>query len=223
MNIHVVAVLDDNLDDREMTSMAVEEAGFEPLIVDVGMGLEETVALIRKKADALVSDHHLQWGASSRYSGAELVNRCYEAGFPAVLVTAYMMDVNSSIRLFRRGVPQLVPRNDLDGECLRRALEIASLELSDAPSPQRAPHRALVRIDRVIQETDQLDVVVPQWNPHARVSIPAGLVGDVGGRTVALEGRRYFAMVNTGAETESELYFVDFEDAGPVPDESELT
>jgi hypothetical protein len=37
-----------------------------------------------------------------------------------------------------------------------------------------------------------------------------------------LEGRRFFAKVNTGAEDASDLYFEDFEDAGEEPDDSDL-
>jgi CheY-like chemotaxis protein len=222
--IQTVAVLDDNQDDLEMTAMAVEAAGFEVYVLPTMSSIDEALTEIRAHAQALVSDHNLAWGDGASFTGAALVSRCYGEGIPAVLVTGYMMDSHTSIREFRRGVPELVSRSDLDGDRLREALVSAFSELSDQPPRERVPHRALVRVDRVNPDARQLDVVIPQWDPRSKVSMPATLIDPslVPEDLNALVERRFIAKVNTGAEDENDLYFEQFEDAGPVPDDEEI-
>ena len=59
--VETVAVLDDNKDDREMTVMAVEAAGFRVFVLESMDSVDEALSQIRKHAQALVSDHHLEW------------------------------------------------------------------------------------------------------------------------------------------------------------------
>jgi CheY-like chemotaxis protein len=219
--ILTVALLDDNDDDREMMVMAIEDAGYQVLVVELGQSIDDVVKLVRSHAQALVSDHQLEWAQGASYRGAELVNRCYSERIPAVLVTGYMMDTHTIIREYRRGIPRLVPRNELDGERLREAILAAQLETLDRPDQSREPHLALFRVDRVNAESGQVDVVVPQWNPHLRVPIPQRLLPVAhGGR---LEDRRFLAQVNTGAATEGDLYFHEIQPADEPPDDSTLT
>lgn len=218
-----VAVLDDNDDDREMTIMAVEAAGFLPFVMSAPNSLEEAVREIKSRAQALVSDHNLEWGEGADFNGAQIVSRCYQEGIPAVLVTGYMIESNFSIREFRHQVPELVSRSDLDGDRLRSAIESAQAELSDRPARSRIPRLALVRVDRVKEDAKQLDVVVPQWNPREKVSIPASILDvPLPAKLGDLVDRRFFAQVNTGAEKASELFFTNFKEAAAVPDDKDL-
>ncbi len=222
--VETVAVLDDNKDDREMTVMAVEAAGFRVFVLESMDSVDEALSQIREHAQALVSDHHLEWADGAPFTGAEIVSRCYQEGIPAVLVTGYMTDSNSSIRCFRRGVPELVSRSDLDGDRLAAAIHTASSELLDSPTREREPHRALVRVDRVNPDTRQLDVVVPQWDPHMKIAIPGAILGDAAEQDdlAGLKGARFLGVVNTGAAEIADLYFDDLQPAPDVPDDSEI-
>lgn len=222
-SLRVVAVLDDIDEDRDMTIMAVLAAGFDAVEMPPQTSVDSAIGWIRQNAEALVTDHNLQWGDAAPFTGAELARRCNESSIPAVLVTGYTADTRTSIREHRRGVPELIRRNELDGDAFYRALQAVFAEVTDRPSPERAPRHAVVRIDRVNAEAKQLDVVVSQWDPHVKVSIPMGLLGDsLPADTADLVDRRYFAIVNSGAEREEDLYFDEFVDAGPEPDEADL-
>jgi len=225
--VHKVAVVDDNPDDRELLVWAVEEAGFEPVIIDsVPSDIDATVIRLRSVADGLVCDHQLRWGNFAQFDGAELAARCFSARLPTVLVTAFLMDSDASIRVHRRRIPGFVPRAEVDGDSLHRALTMCVDELSDSPHRERVPWPALVRVQRVSVGPDGtvLDVVVPQWNPRLYVRIPLSSLttGVIVEDPSLLVGRRFLAKVNTAAETEADLYFEDFEDAGEVPSEEEL-
>ncbi len=220
-----VAVVDDNPDDRELIAWALEEVGLEPIIIDALDTVDDAVRQVRSVADAVVCDHQLRWGDYATFDGAELVARCFEGGFPAVLVTAYVMDTDASIRLYRRNIPGLIARDQLDGERLEAELTASRCELNDRPPPDRVPYPTLVRVLRIRPGTTEpmVDVVIPQWNPHRNVSFPARMLGALGQHPdQQLEGHRFIAQVNIGAEDESELYFEGFVEAPEVPDESEL-
>ncbi len=219
-----VAVVDDNEEDRQLLMWALESVDLVPVEIDELTTVDAAVQAVRASADALVSDHQLRWGQAANFDGAELVARCFEAGIPSVLVTAYVMDSDSVIRMHRRRISGLIPRDEVDGERLRTALDLSAAELSDRPPPERVPRHTLVRVLRVRVGAPEpmVDAVVPQWNPHRNVSFPARMLG-VAEAHPSLEGRRYFAMVNVGAEDERDLFFTDFKDAGDVPDEDELT
>lgn len=221
-SIRTIAVLDDNDADLELTVMAVEAAGFKPLPLHPRSSIEETFAEIRASAQALVSDHNLTWGQHASFNGAELVDRCYHARFPAVLVTGYIIDSTSSIREFRRGVPELISRSDLDGERLLEALERTEGELADRPPHDRIPRTSLVRIDRVDSRSGQIDVVVPQWDPLVKVSMPRSLLDPGLRNSHDLVGKRLFGQVNTGAERQEDLFFDGLHDAGEVPPDEEF-
>ena len=124
-----VAVVDDNDDDRELIVWALEEIGLEPLIIESLPSVDDAVRHILEVADAVVSDHQLRWGGFGSFDGAELVARCFQAGMPAVLVTAYVMDTDASIRVYRRHIPGLIPRDQLDGERLGAELDASRYEL----------------------------------------------------------------------------------------------
>lgn len=219
-DIRKVAVLDDIEDDREITILAIEAAGLEAVVLERMDSVEAALADVKNTCDALVTDHNLEWGDQATFTGAELANRCYTEGIPAILVTSYMRDVDTSIRRFRRGVPLLISRSELDGPNLLQSLETVAAELWDTPPADRIPHRALVRVVRVNKAANQLDVVLPQWDPHRYVPIPADLVAEVSlpddlGQLLDV---RYFADVNTGAERADDLYLTEFEIAPEVED-----
>lgn len=222
--LQTVANLDDVEDDREMTTFAIQAAGFVPITMPPMPNVDKALGWMKLNAQALVSDHNLRWGNAAPFSGAELARRCNNEGIPAVLVTGYVSDTLTSIREHRRGVPEVVLRAELDGDRLSHALEAVCDELGTGPPKRREPRRALVRVDRVNPGTQQIDVVISQWDPRIKVSLPARMLGphNLPDNLEALIDRRFFAIVNTGAEAEQELYFDQFEEAPDEPDEDAL-
>ena len=222
--IRRVAVVDDSEDDRELIVWALEEAGFVPIVIADVVSVDEAVRQVQESADAIVCDHQLRWGDFATFDGAELVARCFEMQIPAVLVTAYVMDADVSIRMHRRHISGLVPRDQLDGGRLAAELGASQQELEDSPPRGRVPWRTLLRVVRVRDggSDPMVDVVIPQWNPHRNVSFPLRLLALDTERAAELEGRRFIAHVNTGADEAADLYFEGFEDAGGVPDAEDL-
>ena len=151
--------------------MAVEAAGYEVTDVPAMTSINEAIGSDRSSnAQALVSDHNLAWGGGASFTGAELVDRCYRGRIPAVLVTGYMMDTTTSIHKFRRGVPQLVSRSELDGDRLYAALSFAASELNDQPDRTRTPRSALVRVERVHPGSRRRRRRSPVGSAHARAT-----------------------------------------------------
>lgn len=224
-SIRNVAVVDDDPSDLELTLMAVESAGFSPVEMPELESLDAAVGWVQANADAVVSDHQLLWGELSPFTGAALISRCYQVGIPGVLVTGFIAEVDTGIRRYRREIPELVPRNELDGGRVETALYRAQAELSDQTPTTRKPHRALLRIDRVNADAKhQVYVVVPQWDGRVKISLLAEKLGQYGDieDLAELQDRRFFATINTGAEDAGDLYFEDVTEAGPVPSDEEL-
>jgi CheY-like chemotaxis protein len=221
--IRRVAVLDDSPADLEMTVFAVEDAGYEAIVVEAPSSIDDALRRVRESdVDGVVTDHELSWGTHAAFNGAEFAVRCYAEQIPAVLVTGWLADVSTTIRTHRREVPSLVLRNDLDGAGLRRAFEVVQHELEDRPDPARQPHSALIRVLRVNEPSQQVDVVVAQWNPRLKVSLPATLFTRDLSDLSSLPLRILRGQVNTGAENADDLYFSDMEDAGPVRADDEF-
>lgn len=91
----------------------------------------------------------------------------------------------------------------------RREPNFTETEQKGIFQPNRRPWRAMVRVTRV--EDTNLWVVLPGWNSEQEIQVdkavfPRNLHGKLA------PNERFFAKVNTGADTQSELYFTDFED-----------
>lgn len=69
-----------------------------------------------------------------------------------------------------------------------------------------------------------IEAIVPGWNPQAAVSFPSDLIGDndLRGQVERGEAEWVLAKVNVDAETQEELFFIDFERAPPPIDLEQL-
>ncbi len=220
--IETVAVLDDNAVDREMMITAVEDAGFHAFVLESMDSVDEALIQVRTHAQALVSGHHLECAGGASFTGAEIVSRCNQVErIPAVLVAGHREAEERTVRRFCRGIPELVARSELDAERLASAIHNARKELHDSPTRERRPHRALVKITRVHPDTSEVDVVVPQWDPHTEVRVAIENLGDAVelDDPTGLHDAWFLGFVNTGAASSRDLYFENLEPAPDVPDD----
>jgi hypothetical protein len=221
VEIKRVAVLDDDESQAEITSLCLEEAGFEPVTVRAPKPFtthEELGAVLAgMNTQASVCDHRLTHRRFSTFNGASHVAFEYDRRFPSILVTQYVdIDSDVSIREHRRKIPVLLSRDSADPETLSMGLQLVVNELNGHLTSQRKPHLAIVRITDLGSESGQevADAVVPSWNPHRAVRFPLSLIPKQL-RPSAVPGARFIAHVNIGAEAAEALYFYGF---SPAPE-----
>lgn len=222
LELQRVAVVDDDAEQAELTSLWLEEANFRPIIIKTDRPFDvpqEVVEIIRSQADGAVCDHRLTHHRFSVFNGAELSACLYDSKIPSILTTQYVdMDVDVSIRKWRHKIPVLLSRDATDSESLKLGLFASSQEILGRVSAARKPHKSLIRVKDMGNESEMtvLDVIIPSWNPLRAVRFPLSLI-PTGLQGSVVPGTRLFASVNIGAEDSQELYFDDFELA-PEPD-----
>lgn len=217
-----IAVIDDERAQAELTSYKLEEAGFDPIIIEGSNPFtthqELTVAVRKTEAQGLVCDHRLTRHRFSQFNGASYVASLYGA-LPSVLTTQYIeIDVDVSIREFRERIPVLLSRDDTIPKILIQAFRVVIDELSGKISSQRKAHRAVVRVTELssVAEERVVEAFIPQWNPGRAVRFPFKLIPEEIRHLVG-PGVRLLSSVNIEAKSSDDLYFRDFELA-PNPD-----
>jgi CheY-like chemotaxis protein len=207
------AIIDDSSIAAMSTSVAVEDAGFVPIVLQDGFAtLDDAVTTIRHRADSAVCDHRLSFGNYAQFSGAELVARLYDEGTPAILVTQYVMDADVSIRQFRRQIPVVLLRPQIEPSTVRAALARCVAEVGGQYGRERLPIRTLVRVLNRSDEGGQsvIDALVPAWRTDEAVRFPLSLIRE-DLRPEAVPDARFFAEVNVGADANQDLFFANFE------------
>lgn len=216
-----VAIVDDDADEAEMAVLEVVEAGFQPFVISKGShydAVEDLVAVIEEEAQAAVCDHRLRTRGLANFEGAELAAKLFDLGIPNVLITQFLMDSGVSIRRHRDKIPVLLSRAEVDSSSIKKGLRRCLAEIKGEVTPERKPHRSLVRVEEVREEAGEtvVDAVVLNWNPHQAVRFPRALVPEhlhsaLGPDVWLLAG------VNVGAEKSEDLFFKDVSLA-PEPD-----
>lgn len=214
--IRKIAIIDDDKREAEVAELEAEDAGFEPFIVTGGpfRRIEDLTNLISSNAQAAICDHRLAHSGFANFTGARLVARLYDLHIPAILISQYAeMDNGISIRACRDKIPVLLNRDETDATSIARGIEYCVNELRGQIANTRKPHRTLLRIVDIEQEAGEkvIDVIIPSWNPHRAVRLPATLLPKSISKSHLKRGERLFAKTNIGAEKASELYFKDFE------------
>lgn len=218
-----IAIVDDEKDLAESTGWDVEDAGFEPVIVDGPFSEVDALArYIVENAQGVLCDHRLANYGLTNFSGSTLLAELYDRKFPSILITQYTaIDANVSIRKSRRKIPVLLSRDEANAATIKQGIEDCVLELDGKVPFTRIPHRTLLNITHITNESNEqvIDVIVPSWNPHKAVRFPASLIPQELHSALVVD-RWLFADVNTGAEKSDDLYFDCFE-LTPEPDEDD--
>jgi hypothetical protein len=218
-----IAIVDDEQDLATVTGWEVKDAGFEPVIVDGSFSEVDALAShIEKNAQGALCDHRLANYGRTNFSGAKLVAELYNRKIPSILITQYTdIDADVSIRKYRRKISVLLSRDEANAATIKKGIEDCILELGGKIPITRIPHRTLLNITHITNESNEkvIDVIVPSWNPHKAVRLPASLIPQELHSELVVD-RWLFADVNTGAEKSDDLYFERFE-LTPEPDEND--
>lgn len=218
-----IAIVDDEQDLAKVTGWDVEDAGFESFIVnDCFKEVNVLASHIEKNAQGALCDHRLANYGLTTFSGATLVAALYDRKIPSILMTQYTdIDADVSIRKYRRKIPVLLSRDEANAATIKKGIEDCVLELDGKVPFTRIPHRTLLNITHITNESNEqvIDVIVPSWNPHKAVRFPASLIPQELHSALVVD-RWLFADVNTGAEKSDDLYFDCFE-LTPEPDEDD--
>lgn len=209
-----VAIVDDQKEVRDAWEETVLDLERQPVSIDGGLPqtIGDIVPFLRRRADALLCDHHIQ-GPYSPKNGAPLVADCYVQHLPALLCTRWGEPNLAEIRRYRRFIPILLHPDRLDPALILEGFKICFDEFSNKFVPPRRPWRALINVER--QEKDEntaeikgLFVSVVGWTSDViyipRIDIPAAVW------TQYLAGSNpdyLYAQVNLGAEDIRDLYF----------------
>lgn len=213
-----VAIIDDNSNDAQLEELWVEEAGLKPIVMKGPFKtVSELLDMVQKVgADSAICDHRLGHGYAG-FKGAEAVAGFYSRRIPAILITQFLdMDIDTSIRKWRQKIPALLRRDNANEETVCKALMDTVRELKGDVPQHRRSHRALIRVQEVIEDLT-IDALIPQWNPNRAVRFPIDLVRD-DLRQFVKAGARFIAEVNTGALSAVDLFFADFELAPDAAD-----
>jgi hypothetical protein len=223
------AIINDDESYQDMWRMQVEEAGYHAYIVRrpgrAFVSIEELATEVERHARFAVFDHRLAPRDFAQFSGAAIVAALYDRRTTApLLVSGYeKQDADTSIRLHRQKVPVLLSSGEFrDPETIRTCFDISASEVWERQLPlTRRTLRTIVAIEYCTSESGiaVVDAFVPGWNTEDRVRFPVDLIGP-SIRDRAKPGQRFFALVNTGAQRDEDLYFSDFELA-PEPDSND--
>jgi hypothetical protein len=209
-----IAIVDDEKDLAEATEWDVEDAGFESFIVnDYFREVDVLASHIEKNAQGALCDHRLANYGRTNFSGATLVAALYDRKIPSILITQYTdIDADVSIRKHRRKIPVLLSRDEANAATIKKGIEDCVLELGGTIPITRIPHRTLLNITHITNESNEkvIDVIVPSWNPHKAVRLPVALIPQELHSALVVD-TWLFADVNTGAEKSDDLYFEHFE------------
>ncbi len=221
-----IAIIDDDSDSRDTFAGSAQLAGFKPCIFEGRYRSEDALlADARKnKVKFALCDHILSDAHYARFTGAKAVARFYDSGIPAVLVTHFLQsEVESSIRPFRRKIPQLISSSQVSPQRLREALEACRQEIVEHKIPlERRGCRAVLTVKELVPGPNEtvVKVRITQWSTTEFAGFPLSMIPLAIRKSVKPEAF-LFATVNTGADSSADLFFEDFE--LPHPDDAEAT
>ena len=222
--VEVVKIIDDDEDSALPSKYLVEDLGYEAELITNGSyhSVEELTQKILSdtRKIAVLCDNRLTHGAFANFDGSALVASLYGHKIPSILLTQFSsIDIDTSIRRYRRWMPVMLARSDASMTSVADGLEFCFRELEGFISHSRMPHRTL--IEAVGCSTDGkeavLDAFVPGWDPETAVRFPLSLIQDEDTRyrtiaTVQADQIAYlFAEVNIGATRQEDLFFDKFE------------
>ncbi|HHX8313858.1 TPA: hypothetical protein ACVOYK_002212 [Vibrio diabolicus] len=211
-----IAIVDDDRDSRESLGFLVDDAGFDPVLIEGCFGNKKQ-KLIDKIQEhdvyGVISDHRLTHGKLANFLGSELLANLYDQSIPSILITQFLdVDADTSIRRHRDKLPAVIGRGNQDPDLLIKLLEFSKNELLIGRSVTRKPHRAIIRIDdlRSHQEDGTIEGIVINWNANVKIRFPSDIIpSDILNELSHTEINRIMAFVNTGAESSEEIFITD--------------
>ncbi|MBZ9752486.1 hypothetical protein K7W42_16685 [Deinococcus sp. HMF7604] len=218
-----IYIIDDNRELAEDLRDRIVDMDFNPrLIIDGHYKFVPNLLDEIEKGDCgVLCDHRLQHGRLAEFYGSQLVAALYDLKLPALLLTQFSeQDVDTTIRKYRRKIPSLIARSEIDDNAILEGLSKCIKELNGDFSDGREPHRCLIEINYIDQDGDDVvvDAFIPAWRSASAVRFPVELMG-LGAEERIRKGLQesedgiihIFAEVNIGADISDEFYFENFE------------
>ncbi len=216
-----VAIVNDDETYQDSWSLQVAEAGYQPYIVRrpanrAFRSIGELADEVEQHALFAVFDHRLAPKGLAQFTGAETIAALYDRHriAPLLVTTWEKQDADTTIRLHRKKVPVLLSAQDFDDpEIIRTCFEACAREVHSGEVPlERRAWRTAVQIEDRDDNSKikVVDALIPGWNPEVKVRFPLDLITPEL-QHLALAGQVFFALVNTGASREEDLFFSDFE------------
>ena len=204
-------IVDDDPAAREATGEVTRDLGLQSRPARGPLkSIDTLLTEVKGQQFITIADHHLRVKSYATFDGAELVATMYENKVPALLCTRFERAEVMEIRNYRARIPVLLTPGRLDVDSVRRGIEICIKEFEGIYSERRRTWRTLVRVENVEPSFKFADVVVSAWNPNTVIRI--GLTSFPKRMRNRFKSElRLHAMVNIGAESEDELYFVGWE------------
>jgi len=208
--IQRVAIFEDNPGTRVLLAGKVEDADLTPIVQDKPIAsLEVCIQTISDRGSAAIFDNDLSQHNSeyANFRGILAVSRLYLLFFPALLVSSYEANI-LEIREYRQHVPVILKPAEVTPDSIIKGFEICQNEFAGKFTSERKPWRSLVRVDEITENKKSVYVVIPSWNASEKILLPTSLFPVQDER---IEGMRFFAKVNIGAENYSDLYCYNIE------------
>ena len=205
-----VQIVDDEPDAREAFGYLVEDMGLEAILVaEIPGNSIQTFLDTIQSTDAILCDFQLRKRNYAPFNGDQVIKQCFHLGIPGVLCTSY--PEKQVRRDYLRYIPGFLSREMPEPATLERAWALCLQEMSGNLLPSRRHWRSLVRVDTLDRDRKCLYAVIPAWSVHTKVRIDLDNLPENIAR-LAKPGRRFHALVNTGASRPNDLYFDEWED-----------
>jgi hypothetical protein len=210
--IQRIHVIDDDPMVRDAYLETVKDMGLEG--VDVSTPIKDIESLfdsIDPKSDGIIFDYQLNSTKYSAFNGDVYGRAAYEKHIPFI-ISSHFTPLSMEGR--RRFIPKAVHVDLLEPRSVLEAFELCVGEYQGKFITRRVPIRTLVRIEgmHAIGDTYELNVVVPNWDPHTGIQIRVDIATFPSDINIEKElhengAARITAEVNTGAQDVNEIYF----------------
>lgn len=206
-----IAIVDDFQQVREGYAESIQDLEVEPkLISKIGGPIKDTWNAVFGDCDAIITDLKLKSSGYSPENGGALAMEGRLRSIPTVLCTS-CPDVSPLItRHERRYIASILASASFELEDVIHGFELALAEIDGDYLPERRPWRTQIEVVERDKDADYLILSVIGRSPDETVKVyldefPAELRSDL------KTGKLLHAVVNVGADSPEDLYFVEWE------------
>ena len=209
-----IAIYDDIDEARESTADIIHDAGYIPIVINEPIVNFDDCVNHLAKFDGVLIDHRLSAGNYGEFNGAMVIRQLYSRKKPALLFTAWAVGDPEALQPYKRYLVNVVSKGEEDElEKIVNGFKICVDELNNIFIPERRPTRTIIVIANDYEGEENLnrvDAFVPSWNPNEGVTFPIEIIPEQF-RSYLKEGQLFIADVNTGAESQHDLFYENFE------------
>lgn len=206
-----VVVIDDDEDGRDTIIDLLGEHDYKGVAIAgrYGNDIQRLLSEIESANPGFViCDHRLTAQQFASFNGLQVVEELIARKRPAMLLTTFQEPERIILRAARSRIPVIKGRDGFRIEEISLLHDVVQREIDEEPVRSRKPHRVLLRVEAVREDSGEVDVVVPSWNRNHALVLPKSLLGAPI-RNAVKSGDYLLGDVNIGAASEDELYFAN--------------